>query len=285
MADALARDIQRRVEEQVNRLGLLARVFARAKSRASLNRKLDREPGKYSAGGKLVQDAIGVRVAVYFGDDVETGRDVLKKNFELVESVHDEPDASEFGPRRLNLVFRLPGDQARYLADHYEVRCVDDTFEAQIRTVLSEGWHEIEHDQRYKNKSDWDDFPELSRTLNGVVATLETCDWSVLRIFDELAYKSYRRQAWPQMLRNKFRLRFDSQLLSPGVHQLLDRDPQLAKELFRADRRRILSRLATSDIRLPLTLDNICFLANHFTLNHEALTELTNPIVCELLNV
>jgi hypothetical protein len=209
---------------------------------------------------------------------------VLEKHFQLVDTVRDEPDPNEFGPTRLNLVFRLPGDRAPYITDHYGADCIDDTFEVQIRTILSEGWHEIEHDQRYKHKNDWDDFPDLSRTLNGIVATLETCDWSMIKIFDELAYRNYRQQAWPQMIRNKFRLRFDDQLLSAEIHNLLDGDPNIAKRLYRSDRRRILLSLAESDIRLPLTLDNICFLANHFALGHEALTELADPIIRDSLN-
>ncbi|MBK7959276.1 MAG: hypothetical protein IPK03_14995 [Bacteroidetes bacterium] len=28
---------------------------------------------------------------------------------------------------------------------------VDSTFEVQLRTILSEGWHEIDHDLRYKS--------------------------------------------------------------------------------------------------------------------------------------
>lgn len=284
MLDPLAQAIQQQIVNQMDRLGLLSRVFARAKSKVSLEQKLNRQPGKYSAGAKLIQDAIGVRVIVYFGDDIDMARHVLEKHFQLVDTVRDEPDPNEFGPTRLNLVFRLPGDQAPYITDHYGVDCIDDTFEVQIRTILSEGWHEIEHDQRYKHKNDWDDFPDLSRTLNGIVATLETCDWSMIKIFDELAYRNYRQQAWPQMIRNKFRLRFDDQLLSAEIHNLLDGDPNIAKRLFRSDRRRILLSLAESDIRLPLTLDNICFLANHFALGHEALTELADPIIRDSLN-
>lgn len=284
MLDPLAQAIQQQIVNQMDRLGVLSRVFARAKSKVSLEQKLGRQPGKYSAGAKLIQDAIGARVIVYFGDDIDMVRHVLEKHFQLIETVRDEPDPNEFGPTRLNLVFRLPGDQAPYITDHYGVDCIDDTFEVQIRTILSEGWHEIEHDQRYKHKNDWDDFPDLSRTLNGIVATLETCDWSMIKIFDELAYRNYRQQAWPQMIRNKFRLRFDDQLLSAEIHNLLDGDPNIAKRLFRSDRRRILLSLAESDIRLPLTLDNMCFLVNHFALGHEALTELADPIIRDLLN-
>jgi ppGpp synthetase/RelA/SpoT-type nucleotidyltranferase len=283
MLDPLAQTMQQQIVDQMDRLGLLSRVFARAKSKVSMEEKFNRHPGKYSAGAKLIQDAIGVRVIVYFGDDLDMARHVLEKHFELVETVRDEPEPDEFGPTRLNLVFRLPGDQAKAIADHYGFDCIDDTFEVQVRTILSEGWHEIEHDQRYKHKHDWDEFPDLSRTLNGIVATLETCDWSMVKIFDELADRNYTQQAWPQMIRNKFRLRFEDQALSAEIHTLLDGDPKLAKRLFRSDRRRILLSLAESDLRLPLTLDNICFLANHFALGHEALAELADPVIRDLL--
>jgi ppGpp synthetase/RelA/SpoT-type nucleotidyltranferase len=33
---------------------------------------------------------------------------------------------------------------------------VDNTFEIQFRTTLSEGWHEVDHLMRYKCKPDWE---------------------------------------------------------------------------------------------------------------------------------
>ena len=65
---------------------------------------------------------------------------------------------------------------------------IDATFEVQLRTISFEGWHEIEHDMRYKSPYG-DDFwrEDLSRTLNSVLANLELCDWTTLNVFEKLA--------------------------------------------------------------------------------------------------
>ena len=56
--------------------------------------------------------------------------------------------------------------------------------------MFFEGWHEIEHDMRYKtNFADdafWKGNPDLSRILNCIVANLELCDWSMIHLFDQI---------------------------------------------------------------------------------------------------
>lgn len=69
---------------------------------------------------------------------------------------------------------------------------IDNTYEVQIRTILSEGWHEVEHDLRYKCKEEWNEFKEESRLLNGIYATLESSEWSMLTLFDRLSYSQYK---------------------------------------------------------------------------------------------
>ena len=71
---------------------------------------------------------------------------------------------------------------------------IDNTYEVQIRTILSEGWHEVEHDLRYKCKEEWNEFKEESRLLNGIYATLESSEWSMLTLFDRLSYSQYKNK-------------------------------------------------------------------------------------------
>jgi hypothetical protein len=63
---------------------------------------------------------------------------------------------------------------------------------------------------------DWEGNEVESRKLNGIYATLETSEWTMIKIFDELAYKHYKKN-WNSMLRQKFRLRLTAQELYPGV--------------------------------------------------------------------
>ncbi|MCO4883527.1 hypothetical protein, partial [Paraburkholderia caribensis] len=101
-------------------------------------------------------------------------------------STIDLPSDSTFSVVRYNLIFRVSEDEEHSYGRLFNGQPIDTTFEVQIRTMLSEGWHEVEHDLRYKCKSHWDQQQDLSRTLNGVIATLETAEWSMTRVFDEL---------------------------------------------------------------------------------------------------
>lgn len=55
----IATKLQAAVQSELDRLGLLCRVFSRAKSEQSLNKKIDREPGKYTPNGKKFRTPLG----------------------------------------------------------------------------------------------------------------------------------------------------------------------------------------------------------------------------------
>ena len=92
--------------------------------------------------------------------------------------------------------------------------CIEPTYELQIRTVFSEGWHEVEHDLRYKCHEDWAGCESYSRALNGIIATLETAEWNMKAIFATMARDNFRHSNYTAMLRNKFHLKFKSEALS-----------------------------------------------------------------------
>ena len=57
---------------------------------------------------------------------------------------------------------------------------------------------------RYKHKEEWDQHYELSRELNGIYATLEICDRSMVNLLERLAYRNYKSMQIEAMIRNKF---------------------------------------------------------------------------------
>ncbi|WP_142806890.1 RelA/SpoT domain-containing protein [Stenotrophomonas maltophilia] len=263
--DVVAERIRRQVEGDVLSIGLLARVFARGKSKSSLKRKLDREPGKYSVGGRLIQDGVGVRVALYFPDDVSIVEDLLKRKYEYLpdSSSIDNIDESTFNVVRRNLVFRMKQEDCVELErGGFADVPLDTTFEVQLRSMLSEGWHEVEHDLRYKCKTHWHGHSDLNRALNGVFATLETSEWSMLKIFDDLALRHYRSGQWAAMAHARFRIRADAEMLLP-MAQYFDWKDGASKALFRADRRLLFSKLSSYRIAMPVTISNFVFLWNH----------------------
>lgn len=282
VAERLRRDIER----DVFAVGVLARVFGRGKAESSLQKKLLREPGKYAAGSKLIQDGVGIRVALYFADDVSIVEDLLKTRYEYLEadSSIDSIDESTFNVLRRNLVFRASEE---YRDEFQRGGCsaypLDSTFEVQLRSVLSEGWHEVEHDLRYKCKSHWHGHQDLNRALNGVFATLETSEWSMLKIFDDLALRHYKARRWAAMTHARFRVRAEPEL-APSIISYLDGSGDASKALFRADRKKLLRQLFEHRISLPVNLSNFVFLWNHVVFRSEELAALAPSPIADALS-
>ena len=83
--------------------------------------------------------------------------------------------------------------------------CIDDTFEIQIKTMFFEGWHEVEHDMRYKGEELWSHYPGFSRYFNSILATLELCDKSMVTLFEDLGHALYKSGRWSDMVKSQFR--------------------------------------------------------------------------------
>ena len=156
---------------------------------------------------------------------------------------------------------------------------IDDTYEIQIRTILSEGWHEVEHDLRYKCQQDWNEHLEESRLLNGIYATLESSEWSMLTLFDRLAYAQYKKGAWNAMMRNKMRLRFADKGFSKEIIEFLSKNKDLAKKFFRVKRSFILKNIMEKKFSYPLTYDTVLHLLNHIEVKNKKLADLELPVL------
>lgn len=277
--------IRKEIEQELISIGLLCRVFGRGKSEASLRSKLDSNPGKYTPKGKLVQDSIGIRVVLYFQEDIKIVDKVLRMKYQCDDaaSTIDVPVDTIFSVSRYNLIFRLPTDYFRDISEPTENLPIDRTFELQIRTVLSEGWHEVEHDLRYKRKDDWIGSDDLSRGLNGVLATLETAEWSMRKIFDDLAYKHYKAKNWDGLVHSVLRMRISAPL-GADVSDFLGKNTDAARRLVRINRNEIFHTLSKLAPRIPLTADNLLFVWNRISLKSDDLSQLTPRIISETMD-
>jgi len=276
----IAEEVRRDIEDLLSGIGMLFRVFARGKDPASLESKLKREPGKYQLGGKLIQDSIGVRVALYFPDDIPIVKSILESRFEIDRgaSTIDRPESDQFSVTRYNLIFRLASEATDNFVRIRGEAPLDVTFEVQLRSILSEGWHEVEHDLRYKAKENWSDHDDLSRVLNGIVATLETSEWNMARVFEELAYRHYKSKNWHGMLPSILRMRLKGSIGQPII-DALDSDMQVAKDLLRIDRPKLLKLLSRAKPKLPVTPDNVILFWNATGPRHPCLLSLTPVVV------
>ena len=299
------------LERYLNQAGIYYRIFGRRKSDESIRKKMNAKSEEYEQNGKKMQDFIGIRIVFYFQEDVEIFHEKLKTipgydpanesntatDIDRISSLKDEIDRHEilkplskfiplhdkvFMPQRLNLVMKMPESLGRDIVneisdDIYNVygHLIDDTYEVQLRTVLSEGWHEVEHDLRYKTQDEawWEDCKGESRQLNGIYASLEASESALSNMISNIAYKNYKSGAWDAMIRNHFCLRFRENKLSENFNFLLNSNPRLAKRLFQIDRKDMINWLWQLKTRAALTTDFVLCLANRKVMNDSEIAE------------
>lgn len=283
------RDIVTDLESVLNKCGIMYHVFYRTKSTISIKNKLEKKAEEYLRQNKKMQDLLALRITLYFTDDVEIVHNYLRSQSDFDSESVDEAEVDRFCPKRLNLVMRVPDklqqdmNAARKESGYEDF--IDNTYEVQIRTILSEGWHEVEHDLRYKCKEDWDEFKEESRLLNGIYATLENSEWSMLTLFDRLSHSQYKNKAWNSMLRNKMRVRFTDNGLSEELCNYLSDNNDTAKSLYRANRTKILKLVMEKNFSYPLTYDTVLHLINHIDVKDKKLATFEDIILKQDMDI
>lgn len=280
--ERISRSITLLIEEELKRCGIFFRIFYRCKTLESINGKISTK--KYDGNTRFLRDAIGIRIAFYFRDDIDIIHPHLKNKFTYMEETIDKNSATEFKPTRLNIIFRIPTDHIIEFKEIVQNEKIDTSFEIQLRTVLSEGWHEVDHDMRYKCESDWANYFELGRTFNGVLAALESSDWTMLKIFDSISYEHYKKNECAAMLRSKLRLRLIENSFREDISTLLMNNKVLRKQIFKINREEFINNMLTENVIFPLTLDNIIYYINYKYIKDEQLLTLTPQEFILLIN-
>lgn len=159
---------------------------------------------------------------------------------------------------------------------------IDKTFEVQIRTIFSEGWHEVDHDIRYKHKVEWEtsNYYDFNRRLNGINATLEVCDNTIINILESLAYQCYKEGKIIEMFRYKLRIRMIKETINRELRTLLEGDKELLKKFYRLDRDKLLWILSDSAfVGIPYTLSNIIYICNALQIEDKAINETVPALI------
>ncbi len=274
----LCEHIKDAIKEVLSSCGLYFRIFSRVKSPESLATKLLR--GKYGSkeNPKKIQDLLGVRVVLYYYDDLSICRDIMESTFQLIDKwSKNNYNADEFKATKINGVFRYPAEYFSLYNKELWSLPIDTTFEIQFRTVFFEGWHEIEHDMRYKSfltdDQFWEGSEELSRMLNCILANLELSDWSLVQLFEQLSYNHYKHGNWELMLKSHYRIKMDdSDKLHPDIIKIFDSDKTIAKEFFKCSRLNLIKELLTLDHPL-VNYNTIVKLVNERIVHSQEITE------------
>lgn len=277
----IERSIKGKLIDELTRTGLLFRLFSRIKEKNSIEEKFGRKT--YSKDDKLMQDLIGFRITTYFNDDLKIVVDLCEKLFGKVELVYDEPNTEVFKPLRKNMICRMPVEETKTFNEikntNSNFDLIDNTFEIQFRTTLSEGWHEVDHLMRYKCKSDWKELTNESRMLNGIYASLETNDQALKALFEDISYHHYKAKQWEAMLRNKLRLRFSLTKLDNEIVHHLDQNTEIGKKIFKLNRHKIIADFVNSTLSFPTTFDNWLYYINYVYIKDQTILGKTPSIL------
>ena len=279
----LVADLKRRLD----RVGLFYRIFSRIKEDHSIQEKIDRK-GDYSENKKM-QDLLGVRIITYFYDDIDIIYKYLKANYDLDNEVIDNHASDTFKPKRTNLTFRLKKDlleifqQSLSSQETQNTRFLDGTYEVQLRTIFSEGWHEIDHNLRYKCRTNWSELNEEERLFNGIYASLETSDHVLQKMFDDIAFSHYRNNHVENLIRTKFRLRFGTEQLKAEIAPIIQEN-LLIKSIYKIDRDLVINSLLNQVSSFPLNVNTLLFFINFHWLKEKKLLSITQRALLEDFN-
>ena len=268
-------DLKRIISDRLEQCGLYYRVFSRIKTASSMAHKFEMKD--YGEGNRKLQDLIGVRVNLYFDDDVDICKKIMENTFDLIDWSTSEISDEEFKPTKLNGVCRLPEYLRSEISPETWDMSIDDTFEIQIKTMFFEGWHEIEHDMRYKGEELWKNYNGFSRYFNSILATLELCDKSMVTLFEDLGHSLYKSGRWSDMIKSHFRLKLVEGLLYPEVEQVLNEDVEqqvenLAKRIYKTSKQTLVDQLLRRSRKIPINVNTIIALLNDSQFHDPRLT-------------
>lgn len=263
-------ELQGIVEDHLKKCGIFYRLFSRVKTPASLEHKYQI---KNYGGDEKIQDLVGMRINLYFQDDIRHCKRLLEQCFHLNHWSESGEDISTFEQTKINGVFVLPDYLVDEISKDAWEMAIDKTFEVQIKTIFFEGWHEVEHDMRYKNKEIWADHPDSARRLNSILATLELCDDSIVSTFEDLAHDLYKANDFENMIRMHFRLKMKEMPLYEGLQEILMADGKtLAKKVFKFSRGKLVKMLFKQKTPIPINVNTILALVNEEALDSPEIT-------------
>ena len=119
------------------------------------------------------EDFCGIRIILYYLDDIEKVQKIIEDNFSIQETENksDKLELNEFGYRSNHLIIKI--DNTWCVTPNYK-GLEDIKIEIQIRTSLMHTWAAIEHQLGYKANQELD--KKLKRKLYLISAKLEDAD-------------------------------------------------------------------------------------------------------------
>jgi ppGpp synthetase/RelA/SpoT-type nucleotidyltranferase len=239
-------------------------VTGRVKDFKSFAEKIERK--EYSNPFDDNEDFCGIRVIVYYQDDIPKVQEIINREFDVINNSNksEELAINELGYRSSHFVVLIKKEWMS--APNY--RGLNDIkIEIQVRTILMHSWAEIEHKLAYKKKSQIPN--EIYRELLLLSGNFETADGNFQRIKN--AIDSYRDNiklsvANNETLTTSIKLNYDS-LLALLDHYLSDYPKSRANTI------NLLERL----LRQSLTFDDVKIFLDKITQHASRLNDAVFP--------
>lgn len=174
--------IQKRIE--------IHAIEYRAKTLESFREKISRPGKQYEDPLKEITDLCGVRVILYYQEDVDLFSAIIKEEFS-VDHKHSVDKKNElrydqFGYMSIHLVCEVSSRRSE-LIEWMPYSGLK--LEVQVRTVLQHAWASISHALKYKSETETPD--QLARQLTRIAGLLELSDEQ----FSELRKKTKSLQS------------------------------------------------------------------------------------------
>lgn len=166
------KNIKEALEEYLKELNIpFVSIESRIKEFDSFYEKISRKD--YKDPFEENEDFCGIRIILYYQDDIEKVCKIIEKNF-IIEESEDKTDKledNEFGYRSSHLIIKIK--DSWHVTPNYK-GLENIKIELQIRTVLMHTWAAIEHKLGYKSNQE---LPKtLRRKLYLMSAQLENAD-------------------------------------------------------------------------------------------------------------
>lgn len=170
--DRARENIKEALEEYLKEKNIsFVTIESRIKDFESFYEKISRK--KYKNPFEQNEDFCGIRIILYFQDDIEKVNKIIEENFiiEELENKSNKLEDNEFGYRSNHLIIRVKDSWC--VTPNYK-GLENIKIELQIRTVLMHTWAAIEHKLGYKSNQE---LPKnLKRKLYLMSAQLENAD-------------------------------------------------------------------------------------------------------------
>lgn len=195
LATRFANEIERQLSQLIEEHGILLSlpIQLRVKLWSSIRGKLERKSLTFSSITGL-DDLVGLRVIAQFTRDVETIRELVRSNFEILEEADTTSrlDEDQFGYSSVHFVLVLP---QKWLAVPTLAAMGSLRAEVQLRTTAQHIWAAASHSLQYKHEAS---VPKpVRRAIHRVSALLETVDLELARVLEQR--DTYRSSIVPDL--------------------------------------------------------------------------------------